>query len=215
MLATLIGRALGLGQEALQDLGVAAMFHDVGYAEREGATPATEDAPAKPGFAPPYERHGAAAARLLLRQRGFHESKILRALAALQHTRPVKDPRGRPTLFARILHVCEAYDALTVLGPDLRSPPDALAALQAHAGSRYDALVVQALVNALGRYPPGTRLLLQGGLEVISVAVPSGEADFAKPRCRVLRRPDGTAPDERVHLDLGQAHLRVEAVLSA
>lgn len=215
MLSTLIGRALGLGHEALQDLGVAAMFHDVGYAEREGAAPATEDEPAKPGFAPPRERHGSAGARLLLRQRGFHESKILRALAALQHTRDVKDPRGRPTLFARILRVCEAYDALTVLGPDLRSPPDALAALQAHAGTRYDALVVQALVNALGRYPPGTRMLLQGGLEVISVSVPTGEGDFALPRCRVLRRPDGSAPDERVHLDLKQAHLGVEAVLSA
>lgn len=214
MLATLIGRVLGLGHEALQDLGVSAMFHDVGYAEREGAEPATEDGPAQPGFAPPFERHGSAGARLLLRQRGFHESKILRALAALQHTRDVDDPRGRPTLFARILRVCEAYDAMTVLGPDLRSPPDALAALQAHAGTRYDALVVQALINALGRYPPGSRLLLQGGLEVMSVSLPTGEADFSLPRCRVLRRPDGTRPEERVHLDLRQAHLRVEAVLS-
>lgn len=214
MLSTLIGRALGLGNEALQDLGVSAMFHDVGYAVREGAEPATEDEPAKPVFAPPYERHGSAGARLLLRQRGFHESKILRALAALQHTRDVKDHRGRPTLFARILRVCESYDAMTVLGPDIRSPPDALAALQAHAGTRYDGLVVQGLVNALGRYPPGTRLLLQGGLEVISVSLPTGEPDFALPRCRVLRRPDGSRPEERVHLELRQAHLRIEAVLS-
>ncbi len=187
MLALMVGRALGLGQEALQDLGVAAMFHDVGYAAREGATRATADAPAEPGFAPPFERHGAAGARLLLRQRGFHESKIHRALAALQHHRRCDDPRGRPTLFARILRVCEAYDALTVLGPAVRSPPDALAALQLARAGRFDPVVVQALVNALGRYPPGTRLLLSDGREVVVVSTPTSPRDFSRPRCALVR----------------------------
>ena len=82
MTALMIGRELELNEEALQDLGVCAMFHDVGYAFREGSEPAKGDQPAVPGFAPPLERHGSAGARMVLRQRGFHESKILRALAS-------------------------------------------------------------------------------------------------------------------------------------
>jgi hypothetical protein len=202
MLALLIGKALGLGQEALQDLGVAAMFHDVGYAAREGALPATDDAPAQAGFPPPFSRHGAAGARILLRQRGFHESKILRALAALQHHRAYDDERGRPVLFARILHVCESYEAMTILGPGRRDPPDALAALQMHAGTRYDPDIVQALINALGRWPPGTRLLLGDGRVVVVNGTPTGAEDWARPRCRLVRAADGMPATEVVKVDL-------------
>jgi len=193
MLALVVGRQLRLPQESLQDLGVTAMFHDVGYSLREGATQATDDAPAHPGYAPPFERHGSAGARILLRQRGFHESKILRALGALHHTRRFDHPSGPPALFGRILAVCEAYDAMTVLGPDRCAPPDALAALTEEAGGRFDPLVVQALVNGLGRYPPGTHVVLDDGAEGVVVGLPSGEADWDQPKVRVgdevVRRP--------------------------
>ena len=43
-----------------QDLGVCAMFHDVGYAYREGAQPAKSGQPAVPGYAPPLQRHASA-----------------------------------------------------------------------------------------------------------------------------------------------------------
>lgn len=194
VLALLIGKELELGDEALQDLGVSAMFHDVGYAAREGAVAAGPKGPAEAGYAPPFERHGSAGARILLRQRGFHESKILRALAALHHTRRFDDPGGRPSLFGRILAVCEGYEALTALGPRLRSPPRALAALQAEAGGRYDPVVVQALINALGRYPPGTLLRLDDGRLVEVVRAPAEPATWGTPVCRVLREADGRAP---------------------
>jgi hypothetical protein len=204
MLALLIGRALGLNQEALQDLGVSAMFHDVGYAAREGAVPATGDAPAQAGYPPPFSR-----------QRGFHESKILRALAALQHHRDYDDPRGRPTLFARILHVCESYEALTILGPGLRDPPAALVALQVHAGTRYDPDVVQALINGLGRWPPGTRLLLGDGRIVVVSSTPSGAEDWARPRCRLFRAADGSPATEVVGIDLSVDPVRIIGVSAA
>ena len=49
----------------------------------------------------------------MLRQRGFHEAKIHRALATPQHHQDFKPLDGEtPTVFARILRVAEAYDTL-------------------------------------------------------------------------------------------------------
>jgi len=190
MLALVAGKQLGLPQATLQDLGVAAMFHDVGYSTREGATPATADAPAHPGYPPPYERHGAAGARVLLRQRGFHEAKILRALAALHHTRRFDDPGGRPSLFGRVIAVCEAYDALTVLGPKRCSPPEALACLWAERGRYFDPDVVQALMNGLGRFPPGTHVLVGRRAHAVVIGLPKDANSWARPRVRILE-PNG------------------------
>jgi len=214
MLAVVVGRALALSDETIQDLGVTSMFHDVGYAAREGATPATEDEPADPGYAPPFERHGAAGARMLLRQRGFHESKILRALGALHSHRRFDDPRGRPALFGSILHVCEGYDAMTVLGPDTREPPAALAALQAAAGTLYDPVVVQALINGLGRFPPGTHLKLADGRRVKVVSLPRGRKDWSRPRCRLVHDAEGRLPRERVDVDLAVDRTGVAGILT-
>lgn len=213
VLALLIGRELGLSDEALQDLGVSAMFHDVGYAAREGAVSAAPGRAAEPGYAPPFERHAAAGARLLLRQRGFHESKILRALATLHHTWRFDDPRGRPSLFGRILHVCEGYEALVQLSPERVSPPRALASLQAEAGGRYDPICVQALINALGLYPPGTQLRLSDGRVVEAFAVPKRPEDWAAPVCRVLRGADGRRESSGQVVDLSIDPAEIVAVL--
>ena len=149
---------------------------------------------------------------MLLRQRGFHESKILRALAALQHTRSYDDPSGRPSLFARILHVCEAYDGLTFLGPQRMSPPRALAAIQTQSNRRYDPVVVQALINGLGRYPPGTRMRLQDGRIVEAIGFPESQADWDRPKCRLIRDFDGRRPTELELVDLAWDPAEVQSV---
>ena len=213
MLAMVIGRQLDLPQEILQDLGVTAMLHDVGYAAREGAIAATATTPAVEGYAPPMSRHGSAGARMLLRQRGFHESKILRALGALHHTWDFNDPRGCPTLFGRILHVCESYDAITVLGPKRRAGYAALAALQEAAGTRYDPVIVQALVNGLGRYPPGTQLELEDNRRVRVTALPTGAEDWDRPKCVVVRNTDGTAPRTPQQLVLSRVSVAIKREL--
>ena len=98
----------------------------------------------------------------------------------------VVPPSGRPTLFGRIIAICEAYDAMTVLGPQTVSPPQALATLQAEAGTVFDPVLVQALVNGLGRYPPGTHVSVSPSIEGVVVGLPEGKADWDKPKVRVV-----------------------------
>lgn len=191
-LSLLVGRELALPQSVLQDLGVAALYHDCGYAA---------GAAASGGVGVSFERHAGAGARLMLRQRGFHEAKMRRVLAILQHHRDAND-RLHPGLFGRILRLAEDYDTLSRRSGKL-PPTMALAAMLKWAGTRYDAVLLQLLVNALGAYPPGTLLRLEDGRVVRSAAPARSPETFAHPLARCLRLADGSpAPADLPLVDL-------------
>ncbi|RME20556.1 MAG: hypothetical protein D6798_20230, partial [Deltaproteobacteria bacterium] len=155
--------------------------------------------------APPTARHPGAGARLLLQQRGFHEAKIRRVLAALEHHRDFDDPRGRPSLFARILRICEDYDNLVRPRGGGQSPPDALARMVAGAGTRFDPVILQVFINVLGAWPPGTLLQLEDGRIVRSLSVARSAETWDRPLCRLEVQADGVrieGEDWRVDLAL-------------
>ena len=52
----------------------------------------------------------AAGARMLMKQRGFHEARVHRIRATLEHHKDHADPSGRPSLFARIIRIAEDFD---------------------------------------------------------------------------------------------------------
>jgi hypothetical protein len=197
-LALLVGGALGLSQSVRQDLGVAALYHDCGYAAGSFG-----------GGGVSFERHAGAGARLMLRQRGFHEAKMRRVLAILQHHQDAS-ASPRPGLFGRILRIAEDYDTLARRSGRL-SPTMALAVMLKWSGTRYDAALLQILINALGAYPPGTLLQLEDG-RVVRSATPARSADsFAAPLARLVRGAEGgPAPGDAPPVDLrGAGPLRV------
>jgi hypothetical protein len=208
-LALIIAHGAELSSEAIQDIGVCAMFHDAGYAAREGADPKSGD----PGYAPPFERHAAAGARILLRQRGFHQAKIARALSTLEHHRDHSDPRGRPMLYSRILRIAEDYSNLTRRTAGGMAPVDALQRMASCSGSAYDPTLLQIFINCLGAYPPGTLLELQGGYIVISRSLVRSPETFDRPLARLMRAPDGSEPARKMSIDLATRKIRILRVL--
>ena len=201
LVSLLVGKALALPPSVLQDLGVAALYHDCGYASGSAALG---------GVGVSLERHLGAGARLMLKQRGFHEAKMRRALALLQHHRDADD-RLRPGLFARILRVAEDYDNLARRSGKL-SPTMALALMLKGAGTRYDPVLLQLLINALGAYPPGTLMRLEDGRIVRSAAPARGPEAFATPLARCVRLADASpAPGDQPLVDLKGAG-RVEVL---
>ena len=203
-LSMVIGTAVGLSDEAMQDLGVAALFHDMGYAAREGAEPSSDGKEAVEGYAPPFERHAAAGARLLLRQRGFHPAKIMRALATLEHNDDFDCAEGRPSLFARIIRIAEDFDNLIRSKGGGLTSSEAITLMVPHAGSRYDPDLLQLFVNAMGKYPPGTMMLLADGSIAVSIGVCRSKETFAKPVVRIVRDASGTVPDKDAVVDLAE-----------
>lgn len=193
-LSLLLAETIGLSEENIQDLGVASMFHDMGYAAREGA----DLKRGEPGFPPPFERHGAAGARLLLRQRGFNQAKINRALTALEHHRDYNHPSGTPNLFARIVRIAEDYANMTSRRGGAIPPQRALGSMLAGAGTRYDPVLIKAFVNAMGKYPPGSILEVEIPLSLgvykfvlLSSSLVRDKDSFATPMCKLLQLPDG------------------------
>ncbi len=186
--AVLIGRELGLSPASMADLGVAAMYHDAGYALKD------DD-----GFAPAFSHHGTAGVRALGRQRGFHQAKIKRMLVALQHH---WDLDRTPCLYARIVRIADDFENYTRVRPTgaLMSPAEALVRMASAVGSAYDPHLFQLFVNRVGAFPPGTLLRLRDGRVAMSLSGARDPGQFSRPACRVLRRADGTlpGPDERV-----------------
>jgi hypothetical protein len=168
----LLGKAAGLPTSVLQDLGVAAMLHDVGYATL-------------PAGAAGLERHPGEGARLMLRQRGFHEAKLRRLRSVLDHHRDFAGPNGPPSLPGCIVRLSDDYANLLRLWPGKISPADALGAMAGAAGRLYHPALVQLLVNALGRYPPGTLLELEDGRYARSISPVRSPATFAAPLARL------------------------------
>ena len=199
--ALILGEAIGLSDAQLQDLGVTAMMHDVGYAAREGAVEAEDGRPHHPGYPPPFARHGASGLRVLMRQRGFHEARVHRMLAVLEHHRDL-DHRRMPSLFGRILRIAEDYDNFSTSKVCKGSPALALRHMRPGVGKAYDPLLFQALVNRLGAFPPGTLLRLEDGRLVQSVSLCRGPSSFDKPACVVVQLADGCAPLEEEKVDL-------------
>jgi hypothetical protein len=199
-LSLLVGGAIGLSPSVRQDLGVAALYHDCGYAAGSPGVGAADIS---------FERHASAGARLMLRQRGFHEAKMRRVLAILQHHRDA-NTSPRPGLFGRILRVAEDYDTLARRSGRL-SPTMALAVMLKWSGTRYDAALLQILINALGAYPPGTLLQLADGRVVRSVTPTRSADSFAAPLARIVRGTGAApAPAEGPPVDLrGAGPLRV------
>ena len=191
MLAVLIGREVGLPETALADLGVTACYHDLGYATDED------------GYAPPFSRHGSAAVRTLLAQRGFHEARIHRMLACLEHHRPFNAPGGS-SLFGRIIHIADDFETLTRYRPGgpLMAPPTALARMYAARGTEYDPDLLQLFVNRVGRYPPGSVLELEDGRWVLVLSGVRSPELFDQPFAEVVRMADGTEPLLPMPVDL-------------
>ncbi|MBV8856387.1 MAG: HDOD domain-containing protein [Acidobacteria bacterium] len=146
-----VGRLLGLGEEALEQLSVAAFLHDIGKI----GTP--DSILLKPGPLSPEEsaemrRHARRGARMLTGIVGLED-----AADAVLHHHEHFDGTGYPDglrgeqipLPSRIILVADAYDAMTSPRPfrEALSHGVAVARLEEGAGTRFDPKVVRAFVE--------------------------------------------------------------------
>jgi HD-GYP domain-containing protein (c-di-GMP phosphodiesterase class II) len=143
VLAISFGGRLGLSRRRRHDLGMSALFHDVGMA----AMPA--GLLAKPAAFDEGERRTVAAspllgARVLLRERETHAAALERALAAYECHLDLDAPGGEPReigFCGRVVAICESFDALTSPRPHrgALSPRAALEEMRTSLAGRFDA----------------------------------------------------------------------------
>jgi putative nucleotidyltransferase with HDIG domain len=168
-----IGRQMGLLADQLEILRLGALLHDIG---KIGISDAVLR---KPGALTPDEfeliqQHPSVGARIL---RNVHFLAPHLPIVELHHERP--DGQGYPhrlqgdeiPLPARIVHVADAFDAMTSARAyrPARGAAEALRELWRCAGSQFDAEVVQALAAAL----PSIDVNIIGDGRTASSATPS------------------------------------------
>jgi hypothetical protein len=188
VVSLLLGKAARLSSGALQDLGIAALVHDAGYL-----------APGVGEGAGALARHSVEGARIVLRQRGFSEAKLRRLRAVLEHHRDYANPTQRPSTFGAILRLAEDYVNVARLYGAKVTRDAALGAMLKAGGKLYQPALAQLLVNALGRFPPGTLVELGDGRLGRSTAPARGAELWDRPLVRLLdpatRRADGALVD--------------------
>jgi HD-GYP domain-containing protein (c-di-GMP phosphodiesterase class II) len=212
--SVIIGQRLGLDRLQLYELGLGALFHDVGKQRLD------VDVINKAGGLTEEEwnqlkEHPTEGLLLLFDLHGFADVPYRQMLMAYEHHMKVDltgyppSKRARePSLLSRIVAVADAFDA----GTSVRSyqyepwPPDAvLQEMRDNPKRGFDSLLVKALITATGVYPVGTVVILDTHeLAVVAQVNPDPQL-LHRPKVKVISDPVGLPLPEPKLLDLAEA----------
>jgi HD-GYP domain-containing protein (c-di-GMP phosphodiesterase class II) len=188
-----LGARLGMSRKQLGDLGLAALFHDLGK-----TVPVPEGEEARETL----RQHPGRGARLLLRLAGPQEAMLKASIAAYEHHAHF-DGSGFPPLehaqhlLSRIVAIADCFEALTSSRshrPLPYTPHDAFDLMRAKAGLLFDPVLLKFFVQAIGLYPVGTLVQLDTGEIGMVVRGSEEEDEGERPTVRIVRRGNGTLP---------------------
>jgi len=198
-----IGQALGLPRQALADVGVAGLVHDIG----KMAVPA--EVLRKPAALSAEEwgmvrRHPIEGAKMMMRMPGLSNLMLDSMRVCLEH-HMYYDRTGYPDIGAewsqaalsRIVAVADCFDAITAHRAYSKRPYTSFEGLQYLLGPArvgFDPAVLWGLVMTIGLYPAGSVLVTESGY--VLLAMSPNPNDVRRPNVRVLVNPDGRMESE-------------------
>jgi HD-GYP domain-containing protein (c-di-GMP phosphodiesterase class II) len=199
-----MGQTLGLSRQALADLGVAGLLHDLGKMTIPG------DVLRKPGKLDAEEwrlmrRHPIEGAIMISRMPGLSTVMLDAMRACLEHHMnynrtgyPEIDLDWGQATVSRIVAMADCFDAITAhraYDTRPRTPFEGLQLLLGPTRVNFDPAVLWSLVRTVGLYPAGT--VLQTESNHVALVTSPNPKDVVRPFCRVLVRPDGSSvPDD-------------------
>ncbi|MFZ5906859.1 MAG: HD-GYP domain-containing protein [Nitrospirota bacterium] len=169
ILSIALGQRLGFNKRLLTDLGLVALFHDIGKIEVPNdvlnkSTNFTEDEWKL------IKKHPVWGLKAILKLRGLDATSIRSAIVAFEHHLyfnlsgyPKVMHYGELDLFSRIVSLVDQYDAMTSARVYSRiplSPDKALSIMMERAGSQLDPLLFKFFINMVGVFPIGTLVML-------------------------------------------------------
>lgn len=169
ILSVALGQRLGMNKKMLTELGLVALFHDIGKIDIPNeilnkTSSFTEDEWRL------VKRHPVWGVRALLKLRGMDSTAIRSSIVAFEHHMNF-DLTGYPRvkhyadldLFSRIVSVVDQYDAMTSARVYSRiplSPDKALSIMMERAGTQLDPLLFKFFTNMVGIFPIGALVML-------------------------------------------------------
>jgi HD-GYP domain-containing protein (c-di-GMP phosphodiesterase class II) len=208
-----LGRKIGLTKLQLYDLGMAALFHDVGKSRvplevlnKEGSLTDEEWRI--------VQAHPWLGVLTLFGLRGYGEIPYRSMIAAYEHHMKV-DLTGYPksvrpramSMFSRIIMVADGFDAATSRRVYQTTPlePDAvLKEMWENPRRGYEPVLVKAFINLIGVYPVGTLVILDTyELAIVTAANPNTEY-IHRPVVRIISDAMGVLQHPGVDADLAE-----------
>ncbi len=202
VLCLLLGKAMGLDEQALNDLGNASLMHDVGKSRLPDRVRFREEhfTPAEHKLYQGHVGHGAA----LAKQMGFSVATLL----GISQHHEMEDGSGFPlglkgdkiSPLARILALVNRYDNLCNPGnpSGALTPHEALSLIFAQMKARFDMNTLGAFIRMMGVYPPGSVVQLVDSRYAMVVSVNS-----SRPlRPRLIVHEPAVPKDEALIVDL-------------
>jgi HD-GYP domain-containing protein (c-di-GMP phosphodiesterase class II) len=216
ILSVALGQKLGFSKLQLFDLGLGALFHDVGKSRVPLSVLNKEGRLDKEEWRV-MSQHPEFGLILLFDLHGFEEPPYRAMLTAYEHHMRT-DFTGYPKvvrdrwlgLFSRIVAVADAFDAAT----SKRSyqyipfPPDeVLREMRDNPARGFDSVVVKAFVNMMGIYPVGTLCILDTGELAVVVAPSPNPEELHRPLVRIVSDASGRRLPEPPLVDLSEESL--------
>lgn len=168
ILSLAIGQRVGFSKTKLCELGMAALFHDIGKSEIpiEVLNKPTEFSKEEWET---MQRHPIFGVKKLMKLKGLDALSARIITGAFEHhlnydfSGYPKVPYKNLSLFGKIISIADCYDGLTSSRVYSRVPypPDkALRFMMQRAGKAYDPILLKLFINCIGIYPIGSLLLL-------------------------------------------------------
>ncbi|MBI5212165.1 MAG: HD-GYP domain-containing protein [Nitrospirae bacterium] len=207
VLSLALGQRLGFDKKALTELGIAALFHDVG---KVTVPPEILNKPAS--FSDEewtiIRKHPVWGFKTELKMKTIDPIIIRAAIVSFEHHLNY-DYTGYPKLriaagldtFSRIVSIADQYDALTssrVYRRTALSPDRALSILIEDSGKKVDPFLLKIFVNMVGVFPIGTLVMLN--TQELGIVCESNPLFVDRPKVRVIANKNDIRSDYIVDL---------------
>jgi HD-GYP domain-containing protein (c-di-GMP phosphodiesterase class II) len=199
ILSLAIGQRTGLSKQKLCELGMAALFHDIGKSEIPLAILNKPSEFSREEWAV-MQKHPLLGVKKLMKLKGLDALGARIITGAFEHhlycdfSGYPQLPYKRLSLFGRIISIADCYDGITssrVYSRNPQSPDKALRFMLGRAGKIYDPILMKLFVNCIGIFPIGTLVLLDNQeLGVVVENNPNPEK-WDHPRVKIIADSKG------------------------
>ena len=205
ILSIALGQRIGLSRKALTELGLVALFHDIGKIEvppeiLNKPTNFTEDEWRI------MQKHPLWGVRAILKLKGLDNTSIRTAIVTFEHHLNY-DLSGYPKItrpldldfYSKIVSLADQYDAMTssrVYSRIPMAPDKALSVMMERAGTQLDPILFKFFINMIGVYPIGTLVLLD--TKELGLVFEANPVFQDRPRVLIIIDSDGKKVSGRI-----------------
>ncbi|BCA53858.1 hypothetical protein W02_09980 [Nitrospira sp. KM1] len=211
LLSMALGNRAGYPKVDLADLGMAALFHDVGKCA------ISLDILNKPGEFTQQEwdimrTHPTEGVLTLIELRGLANVPARMASASFEHHMNY-DFSGYPklavpwtqSLSSRIVTIADCYDAMTssrVYRREPLSPSNVLKFMFGKSGQSFDPVLLKLFVNCVGIVPIGSVVLLESDELAVVLKPAADKSNAERPTVKIIADPQGNPKEDGHDVDL-------------